>query len=277
MPDSNYLSNQQRSLYKRYGPYALVTGASSGIGRAFAEHLARQGFNLVLVARRTEILSALAASLSDAHGVNCVVVTADLSQPSAASEVYAAARGLDIGLLVAAAGLGTSGPFLKSDLDAEKHMLAVNCTSVLSLVHHFAQVFAARGGGGIILLSSIVAFQGVARAAHYAANKAFVQTFAEGISKELKPLGVEVIAVAPGPVASEFAERAGMQMGATTPAEDIPTSTLAALSHQTTVRPGWLSKLLGYSLATLPRPGRTIVMSKIMAGMTKQHHEPDKH
>jgi short-subunit dehydrogenase len=270
MPDPKLPDNRKQALYKRYGSYALVTGASSGIGRAFAEYLAGLGFNLVLVARRTEVLNTLAASLSNAHGVDCVVISVDLSQPLAATEVYAAAASLDIGLLVAAAGLGTSGTFLDSDLATEKHMLAVNCASVVTLTHHFARVFAGRGRGGIVLLSSIVAFQGVARAAHYAATKAFIQTFAEGLSAELKPLGVDVIAVAPGPVASEFAERAGMQMGATTPAEEIPAATFAALSHQTTVRPGWLSKLLGYSLSTLPRWGRTMVMSQIMAGMTKR-------
>ena len=123
--------------------------------------------------------------------------------------------------------------------------------------------------GGIILLSSIVAFQGVPGSANYAATKAYVQSLAEGLALELKPFGVDVLAVAPGPVNTGFAKRAGMHMGKALAAKDIAQVSLNALGKRTTTRPGWLSKLLGYSLAMLPRWGRTRVLKQVMRGMAK--------
>ena len=137
----------------------------------------------------------------------------------------------------------------------------------------FAKRFAQRGRGGIVFLSSIVAFQGVPRSANYAATKAYIQSLAEGLHVELKPLGVDVIAAAPGPVRSGFAQRADLQMGSAQDAADVPAVTMSALGRRTTVRPGVLSKLLGFALSTLPRWGRVRMMSLIMGGMTKHHKE----
>jgi short-subunit dehydrogenase len=120
---------------------------------------------------------------------------------------------LDIGLLVAAAGFGTSGLFLNSLLEQEMAMLNVNCRSLLGLIWHFGQRFAMRGRGGMVLMSSIVGFQGMPFAAHYAATKAYVQALAEALYVELAPMGIDVLAAAPGPTHSGFATRAGMQMG----------------------------------------------------------------
>lgn len=252
----------------RYGPWAVVTGASDGIGRAFAGHLAAAGVSVVLVARRREVLQALATELERRHGVATEVVAADLATRAGREAVEDATRGRDVGLLVASAGFGTSGPFLAGDLDVELGMIDVNCGALLAQSHHFAERFAERGRGGLVLLSSLVAFQGVPRAANYAATKAYVQTLAEALRVELKPHGVDVLACAPGPVDSAFATRAHMQMGATVTPEAVAEGALAALGRRTTVAPGALSKLLTSSLRTLPRAGRVRVMQKVMAGMT---------
>lgn len=254
-----------------YGPWAVVTGASDGIGRAFARQLAAQGFKLVLVARRRAALEALAAELGSA-GVQ--VVDADLGTEEGLRRVEDACRPLDVGLLVAAAGFGTSGEFLAGPLAEELSMLDVNCRAVVRLTHHFGQRLVARGRGGLVLLSSLVAFQGVRHAASYAATKAWVQTFAEGLALELRGRGVDVLAAAPGPVQSGFGARARMTMSLATTPETVAASALAALGRQGTVRPGWLSKALEWSLRLLPRWGRVRVMSAVMAGMTRQHALP---
>ncbi len=256
------------TLARRHGPWALVTGASDGIGEAFARHLAAQGLHLVLVARRETVLAALAQDLQAAHGVACRVIALDLSDPDAVQSLADATQDIDIGLLVASAGFGTSGPLLQSTLAVETGMVDLNCTALLASVWFFARRFAARGRGGIVLMSSLLAFHGVPRAANYAATKAYVQTLAEGLRVELAPHGVDVIASAAGPIRSGFARRADLQMAAAMPASVVARVTLAALGQRTTVRPGWLSKLLGWSLSLLPRWGQVRVIAQVMRGMT---------
>jgi hypothetical protein len=261
-------------LARRYGPWALVTGASDGIGRAFAQHLAAEGLHLVLVARRESALELLAAELRTAHGVQCRVVSADLSDLQAVHRLAASTSELDIGLLVAAAGFGTSGPLVDADLGVEIEMVDLNCSAVLALAWHFGRRIAPRGRGGVVFMSSLVAFQGTPRAANYAATKAYIQTLAEGLRVEWAPHGIDVIASAPGPIRSGFAERANMQMAVAPPPSVVARATMQALGRRTTVRPGWLSKLLGWSLAMLPRWGQVMVMTRVMKGMTAHQGRP---
>lgn len=264
-------ARQSARLSENYGPWAVVTGASDGIGRAFAQQLASHGLSLVLVARRQRQLDTLAAELTDNHGISAIALGADLATIQGRRAVWEATTSLDIGLLVAAAGFGTSGPFLDNDLSTELEMLQVNCAAVLEQTHQFGRRFADRGRGGLVLLSSLVAFQGVARAAGYAATKAHVQTLAEGLGIELKPHGVDVLACAPGPVKSGFAARADMRLGATVSPDTVAREALNALGRRATVTPGMLSKVLTGSLRTLPRPARVRAMRRIMQGMTDHH------
>ncbi|HSP18889.1 MAG TPA: SDR family NAD(P)-dependent oxidoreductase [Myxococcaceae bacterium] len=254
---------------ERYGPWAVVTGASDGIGRDFAHRLAEAGVHLVLVARRAGLLETLAAELSRSHGVSTRILPMDLSQPGAAEALSSGTSDLDVGLVVAAAGFGTSGPFLAADMARELDMVQLNCAVVTELAHRFGRRIAGRGRGGLVLMSSLLAFQGVPRAATYAATKAYVQTLAEALHVELAPAGVDVVACAPGPVKSGFEGRAGMQMGIGLPASAVGRATLAALGKRTTVRPGWLSKALELALASLlTRWARVRMMARVMRGMT---------
>lgn len=271
--DAKELTTRPRStrLSSRYGPWAVVTGASDGIGLAFARELARAGLHLVLVARRGEALDLVARELTSVRGVQTRTLAADLSDESGWQAVVEGTRDLDVGALVAAAGFGTSGQFVESDLATELNLIDVNCRAVAALAHTFGRRFVARGRGGIVLLSSLVAFQGVPRAANYSATKAYVQSLAEGLRLELGARGVDVVASAPGPVASGFGARAAMRMSfAQTPAE-VARGTLAALGRWGTVRPGFLARFLELSLSLLPRWGRVRVMALVMKGMT-QHH-----
>ncbi len=262
------MTRQQKRLLQRYGPQALVTGASSGIGREIAVQLANAGFDLVLVARREALLRELAADLADRHHIDVKVLPLDLALAEGVEQLIAATDGSDIGLYVAAAGFGTSGPFLDANLDQEREMCRLNCEAVLATSLVFGRRMADRGRGGIILMSSVVGFQGMPNAAHYAATKAYVQTLAEALYVELRPLGVDVLAAAPGPTASGFAERADMQMGRALSARVVAQGTLGALGRRPTALPGLLSRVLKDSLTPLPRRTRVRIMGSVMAGMT---------
>jgi uncharacterized protein len=253
----------------RYGPTALVTGASSGIGRALACEAANRGLDVVLVARRASVLRDLADDISARYGVRADVRPHDLADPSAAARLAEETADHDIGLVAAAAGFGTSTTLAGADLAAEREMLHVNCGAVVELAATFGTRMVRRGRGGMILLSSIVAFQGAPNAAHYAATKAYVQTLAEGLHVELAPRGVDVLAAAPGPVASGFADRAGMTLRFTVEPEAIAPRILDALGRRSTTIPGLRSQLLRGSLAPLPRWARTRIMGKVMASMVR--------
>ena len=260
-------------LRTRYGPWALVTGASSGIGRQMALELARAGVHVVLVGRRQAALDALALQLQEAHGTQSKVVRVDLSDELGVQKVLDRVADLDLGLVVAAAGFGTSGPFTGGTRDDELAMLDVNCRAVLLLCLGVTPQLVSRGRGGLILLSSIVAFQGTPGSAHYAATKAYVQTLAEGLHSELRGSGVDVLSSAPGPVDTAFADRADLRPGRAADPQAVAVTTLRALGRRTTVAPGAMSKLLTWSLALLPRWGRIRVMGAVMGGMTR-HQQP---
>lgn len=259
--------DQHTEFVRKYGPWAVVTGASDGIGQAFAEEIARRGVHVVLVARRADRLTALADRLRSEFHVQTHVLALDLSDLAASTTLSREIADIEVGLFVGAAGFGTSGNFIDSDLDAELNMLDVNCRSVLAQTHGISRRMSAQGRGGIVLLSSLVGFQGVPNAAHYSATKAWVQALAEGLHQELGPRGVDVIACAPGPVASGFAARAQMTMGKADTPSMVAVQTLNALGRSMTVRPGTMSKILGYSLSTAPRGLRVRIMQGIMGGM----------
>lgn len=267
------MTSSTTGFLKKYGPWAVVTGASEGIGAAFAEELASKGLNLVLVARRQDRLCALADSLQSRFNVEVRIAPTDLGDMLEANRMLKSTAELDVGLLVAAAGFGSSGPALLTNDLAEAEQIEVNCTAVLLQTLHFGRRFAARGRGGLILLGSLLGFQGAPYSANYAATKAYVQSLAEGIGEELKSSGVDVLSVAPGPIASGFAARANMHLGQTMSPETVARVSIAALGKKRTVRPGWLSKLLGWGLSTAPRFLRVQIIGSIMAGMTR-HQRP---
>jgi uncharacterized protein len=188
------------------GKWALVTGASAGIGWALAEQLAAGGVNLVLTARRTDRLAKLAAELFSKHGVQVEAFAADLVQPGAAREIYAftTGKGIEIELLINNAGFGAFGNNHEIEESRLLEMIQVNCSAVVHLTRLYAPGMVQRGHGDLMIVASTAAFQAVPFIAAYAATKAFDLIFAEGIAEELRPFGVRVCALCPGSTTTEF-------------------------------------------------------------------------
>lgn len=186
-----------------YGPIALVTGASSGIGLAFAEELAERGFDLVLTARRTDRLDALAARLLSSHAVRTTVLGCDLADPEAPGRIIEATQGADIGLVVSNAGFNVKGAFEDQDAAAMARMLTVNCHAPMQLAHAMIPRLKARGRGGIVFTASVEGLIGCPYSAAYSASKALVVALGEALWREMLGTGVDVLTLCPGATESE--------------------------------------------------------------------------
>jgi short-subunit dehydrogenase len=195
-------------------PVALITGASVGIGEQFARQLSERGHDVVLVARDGARLEALAKEIEGRDGAKAEVLVADLTDPRQLETVEARARTVD--LLVNNAGFGTFGAFHTLDVDAETREINLNVIALVRLTHAAASAMAERGRGGILNVSSLASFQPGPFNATYAATKAFVTSFTEGVHEELKGTGVSVTALCPGFTRTEFQERANV------PANQVP-------------------------------------------------------
>jgi short-subunit dehydrogenase len=182
----------------RFGPYALIAGASAGLGEAFARQLAGKGLNLLLLARGRDGLEHLAAQLRAQHGVDVQTLAFDLGSPDLAARIGDLVAGKDVGLLVYNAAASVIGRFVDSPLDQQLHVLDVNCRGPLLLAHMLGKPMAERGRGGIVLMTSMAASQGGPGLASYAASKAFNLVLAEGLWDELGQRGVDVVACRAG-------------------------------------------------------------------------------
>ena len=200
------------SFGARYGGAALVTGASAGIGLAFARRLAADGTDLVLVARRAERLEAIARELEPAHAIRAHVVPLDLAAPGAVATLTGtlAGRGIDVGLVVHNAGFGTALPFDEEDPARLVAMVDLHCRVPVELTRALLPAMVARGRGGVIVVASVAGFLASPTGPVYGASKAFDLHFAEGLAAQLRAKGVDVIAVSPGYTRTEFHHAAGL-------------------------------------------------------------------
>jgi short-subunit dehydrogenase len=255
---------------ERYGPYALVAGASEGLGAAFADAIARRGVNLVLIARREDALTATAARISEAHGVDVVAMVADLADSDAVAGRIGA-LGLEIGLLVYDAAYAPIGPFADATDGQLAQAAAVNVRAPLLLTKLLSAPMIARGRGGILLMSSLAGGQGSPNIATYAATKAFTTTLAEGLWNELEPRGVDVLACVAGAILTpgyQQAEGARPAPGALPP-EQVAERALNALGHGPIVIPGAVNRLGRFVLARLlSRRAAITLMSKNTGGLS---------
>ena len=238
---------------------ALITGASSGIGEAFASALAQRGMNLILVARTKPKLDELAQRLTNQHRVQATVIQADLADPKAPGRLYSrvAELGVRVDLLVNNAGFGLGGAFLSHDLLREEEQINVNIGALVALTHLFVRDMVVRKKGGVVNLASITSFLPIAYSAIYAASKSFVLSFSEALGREVAADGVHVLAVCPGPVATKFYERLGAKptrKALDTP-ERIVAGALSALDRgRSVVVPGrFMIRMLVLGMRLLPR------------------------
>lgn len=255
---------------------ALITGASAGIGEAIARQLAREGTPLVLVARRRERLEALAAEL----GVPSLCVAADLSTLEGCAEVERAVRsaGVEVGMLVHSAGFGLLGSFTALDRARMLEMVDLNCRALVDLCGRFVPDMVARGRGGVVVVSSTVAFQGAPWVSTYGATKGFDLLFAEGLWGELRGTGVDVLALCPGPTRTEFAAVAGLdnqppELVWSTP-EAVARAALDGLGRRVVVVPGWLNWLASVAVRLGPRSLSTWVAGQLMFRTSPRLSQP---
>jgi len=236
---------------------AIVTGASSGIGEAFARQLAKRLYDLVLVARRKDKLDVLASELSSAHGVSAEVIEADLSTlPGVAAVEQRLAAG-DIDLLVNNAGFGTQGEFTQMPIEREMEELDVNIKALVRLTHAALEPMVKQKRGNIINVGSTGSFQPVPYMSTYAATKAFVLHFSEGVHEEVKKQGVTVTCLCPGYVMTEFQQVAGLDrgklpsIGRRTPDQVAEAALKAAFAGRAIVVPGVQNRLMATSVVRM--------------------------
>lgn len=246
------------TLRDRYPGAALITGASAGIGEAFAERLAKEGFEVILVARRRDELQALAEKLHATHGVKAHVICQDLARHEGPANLHAAthALGVPIGLLVNNAGFGSWGMFHELDLDNEARMIDLNCRATMMVAHLYARDMVQQRRGGILITASTAAFQPCPCFANYAATKAYDLALACALWRELKPHGVDVTAICPGYTKTEFQAVAGISVkfaGAwRTPAQVVDTA-LRGLGRGPVATDGLMNYVAGLGVKVLPR------------------------
>jgi short-subunit dehydrogenase len=252
------VSSGRGSFRERYGPWALVAGASDGIGECFARRIAAEGVNVLLLARREALLAALASELRAKHGVEARSVVADLTASDLDARVEAATRDLDVGLLVYNAGAVHGGAaFHEQPVAHALGLVALNCTGPVLLAHRLGSRMRARGRGGIVLMGSMICFAGSALVATYSATKAFDHILAEGLWHELAPHGVDVLgAIAgatrtPAMLASSESFAAGYP-GAMQP-DDVARGALAFLGRGPIWIAGEANRTTAKGLSPVPR------------------------
>ncbi len=265
--------NKQATFQEQYGPWAVVAGASEGLGAAYADQLAQKGLNLVLIARREAMLVKLSGGLVEKYGIQVRILTLDLSQPDSTENIVQKTRDLEIGLLIYNAASSVVGPFLEHSIDEHLKEIETNVRAPLVLTHHFCGQMLARGRGGVVLMSSLSAFQGSAFIANYAATKAFNILLAEGLWEEWRNSGIDVMACVAGATSTpkykaSNPKQTGRFSDATLEPEVVVREALNALGKQPFVIPGKLNRFSSFIMRhILPRKVAIQMMGNILRNM----------
>jgi len=261
------------SFAARYGPWAIVAGASEGLGAAYAKELAARGLNLVLVARRAELLQSLASNLSTKYNAETKIIPLDLSAADAVEQIAENTKDVEVGLLVYNAAFSAIGPFLERPIEDHLKEINTNAFTPLKLIYLFAEHMLARGRGGIVLMSSLSAFQGSAYISTYAATKAFNIVLAEGLWEEWRERGVDVLVCVSGAVktpnyvASEPEQTGGLGDMTMNP-DQVVREALNALGKGPYIIPGRMNRISSIIMRhLLPRKAAVKFMGRILKNM----------
>jgi uncharacterized protein len=240
------------SFREKYGPVAVVAGASEGLGAAFAEALAARGVDLVLLARRAPVLSALGDRLSSAYGVAVRPVPCDLADPSFVDALRDAVADREVGLGVYNAAYSFVAPLLDRPLEDSLRVVDVNVRGPLRFVHVLAPAMRKRRRGGFVLMSSLAGFQGAPKIGAYASSKAFNIVLGESLAAELRPEGIDVLVSCPGAIRTpNYAQAARKDAPGTLDAQIVAERTLEALGRRSLVIPGAVNKLATFVMRRL--------------------------
>ncbi len=265
------VASMDEQFRRKYGPWALVTGASQGIGEEFARQLAAKKLNLVLVARRHEILTQVGKTLEQTYGIQTRSIAADLSEEACIATLEEGTRDLEINLLVSNAGRSYNPgiDFLDNDLAQEVTHSHLNAIIPSMLVHVFGRKMIVRGHGGIILVSSLAAFQGMPHLANYTAAKAYVLCLGEALYFELQPKGVDVTVLCPGSTdtpSTRATKGSGAAEKTKMGVQPVVTTALRALGRKPIAIPGTINKIAHLFLSRLKtRKGAEAYLGKIMS------------
>lgn len=257
-------------MIARTGHTALVTGASQGLGVAIAEELARQGYDLLLVARRGAALEDVAERLRRTYKIDAAVLAADLGTPDGLDAVCEASGPSPIRVLINNAGFGDTTAVVDAPWDRLSAMIQLNITAVTRLARHYALRFKGEGGGRILNVASSAAFQPTPYFAVYGASKAYVANLAQAMNEELRGTGVSLTALCTGPVATPFHDRAGTQGSLITRLTMLQPERVARLGVHGLLRgrvlviPGWIDWLMSQSLRVTPRAWVPWVSARLM-------------
>jgi len=260
-------------LRDRYGEWALITGASAGIGAEFARALAREGISCVLTARRADRLQALARELEATAKVQTRIIPIDLATSDGVDRLLEAVADLEIAVVVANAGYGLAGRFAQQDVQRLREMIQLNCTAPVVMIRQLLPRLRERGRGAIIVVSSIAGHQPLPFNAVYSATKAFDLWFGESLWGELQGSGIDVLAVEPGPTETEFQQVAGEHPHPGEPPAQVVGIALNALGGQPSVISGWFNWLRANFTRLAPRSIIALVAGGVMAQWTPEGEE----
>ena len=258
---------------KSYGPWAIITGGSEGVGASFAYQLARLGINLVLIARKEALLRDLAHEVTATSAVEVRVLPLDLTRADVLDQIRKVTDNIEVGLVIFNAAASTGmGSFLDASLDDVVKAVHLGPLATVSLAHHFGKSMAARGRGGIILVGSLAGNAGAATTVFYSAAKAFAQVFAEGLWSEMRPLGVNVLYAVLGATRTPARERAGIKDSPeqfVAEPDDVTRECLDNISNGPVLVPAHLAEAFEM-FCSMPRRQAAETMSKLLLGFKNE-------
>lgn len=250
------------------GPWAVVAGASEGLGAAWADALAQRGLHILAVGRRPAPLEQTARRLAAEHKVEVRTLAADLGAPDFADRLIAAGSGLEIGTAVYNAAFSFTGPLLDNSAHDAQRLVDVNVRGPVTLIHQLVPAMVERGRGTVVLMSSLAGNQGGPSLAAYAASKAFTTSLAESLHAELRPAGVDVLACVAGAIRTPgYAATVGRDAPGTLDPDQVVEAALAGLGRTALVTPGYANKLAAFTMRrVLPRSAATAIMGRAVKG-----------